>query len=142
MSTLFGIVIRKPWACTGPGQQFRGTAAYLAGAGPAQRESNLSALVEPVHLVQSGRHLLDFVDDDLCGSGTLGQFLAQQLWPLEISAILIGLEQVDPDGVGVRLVQQRRLAGLQGALQEERLVAGGGERQRSREHLIHFILIK
>ena len=61
---------------------------------------------------------------------------------VEIAAILIGLEQVDPDGVGVRLTEQRRLPGLPGAPQEERLATGGGESQGSREHVVHFIMIK
>ena len=119
-----------------------GAAPHLACAGAAQGESDLPALVEPVHLVEQGRHLLHFVDDDLCGPGPRGQFLAQYLGSLEIPAILIGLEQIDPDGVGVRLVEQGRLVGLPGPLQEERLEASCREAQRSREHTLHFIMIK
>ena len=97
--------------------------------------------MEPVHFVEQGRHFLYFVDDDLARPGSGGQLLTQQFRPLEIPAILVGLEQVNPDRVRVRLLEQGRLAGLTRPPEEERLAAGGRETQGSYEHELHFIMM-
>ena len=78
-----------------PSQEVRRAVADLAGAGAAQRKAETAVLDEPVNLV----------DDDLPGRVQVGrlQILAQKLGAGDIAAELVGLEQVEPDAVGVAL---------------------------------------
>jgi hypothetical protein len=84
-------------------------------------------LVKPVDLVQERRHLLYLVDDDLTNGRAHGELATEHLRILQIPAILVRFEQIDPHGVGIGGVQQRGLSGLAGPPQKEGLGACTGD---------------
>ena len=83
-------------------------------------------LVKPVDLVEERGHLLHLVDDHLAHGGALGQLASEPLGILEVPAKLVGLQEIDPDGVRVRRLQEGALAGLAGPPEEEGLGSRGG----------------
>ena len=68
--------------------------------------------MQPVGFVEQLRHLLDFVDDHLAHGFLRCDLGAEQLRVLQVAAVLLGLEQIEPEGVGVRGSQQSGFAGL------------------------------
>ena len=120
-----------------PSQEVRRAVADLAGAGAAQRKAEITVLDEPVNLVEQSGDFLNFVDDDLPGGVQVGrlQILAQKLGAGDVAAELVGLEQVEPDAVGVALPEQRALARLSRSPQKEGLGASMRERECSFKHL-------
>ena len=108
-------------------EQVGGSSPYLSSARSAEGEVQAPVFHEPVHLVKESRDLLDFVDDDLApGIRCLRlDFLAQQFRPGGVAAELVALEQVDPAPVRVAPAQERALARLARAPEEEGLLSGG-----------------
>jgi len=49
-----------------PPEEVHASTPQLARARAAQNDTQPAVLDQPVHLVEQGRHLLHFVDDDLC----------------------------------------------------------------------------
>ena len=124
-------------------QQVRRASPHLAGAGPAESEAQTAVLDQPVNLVQERRHLLDFVDDDLPGRRrALGfDLLTQEFRPDGVAAVLVRLEQVDPSALRVGVPQQRALARLARAPEEETLRSGRRKLQASLEHAAQSIMM-
>ena len=93
-----------------------------------------SVLEEPVHLVEDLRDLLHLVDDDLPHRATGVELLPKALRILQITAILLGFEQIDPECLRIGLPEQRRLSGLARAPKEKCLGASGGQTNGASEH--------
>jgi hypothetical protein len=91
-------------------------------------------LVKPVGLVEELGHFLHLVDDDLANGRALGELLPEHLGILQVSAILVRLEKIDPDGVRIGGPEERGLSGLSRSPQEEGLGPGSRKAQASREH--------
>lgn len=102
---------------------------------------NASILEEPVHLVQELRNLLHLVDHDLANRATGVELLPDAFRILQIAAILLGLQQIDPVRLRIGLAEQRRLSGLTRAPKEEGLRARGRQANGAREHKLQFIMI-
>jgi hypothetical protein len=64
-----------------------------------------------VNLIEELRDLLDLVEHDLAGRAG-SKLLPQELGTLEVRSKIVGLEQIDPEGVRVGGPQQGRLADL------------------------------
>lgn len=76
-------------------------------------------LVKPVDLVEDLGHFLHLVDDDLTDGPPQGELATECLGILQIPAILVRLEQIDPYGVRAGGLEERGLSSLPGSPQEE-----------------------
>ena len=72
--------------------------------------------------IQHGRHLLDFIDDDIAGIRSSRDQLAQALGSGQKKPLRLRLKKVDPNGVVAPFAQPGGFAGTTRAEKEE---AGG-----------------
>lgn len=89
--------------------------------------------MKEVDFIEQRRHFLDLVDHDLGWRGTRAEFLAKPLRPVEIAPELIGLQQVDPEGVRIALAEERGFARLPRPQEKEGLGSGLREGETSPE---------
>jgi hypothetical protein len=124
-------------------QEVGSTSLHLASAGAAECEPQAAVLDEPVDFVEQRRDLLDLVDDDLrIGRGPHGlELLPQILGMREVSAELLRPEKIDPRHIRIALPEERRLAGLARAPQEEALGPRCRKGEGSLEHALQSIMM-
>jgi hypothetical protein len=96
-----------------------------------------------MHLVEQRGDPLDPVDDDLAsGRGLLClELLPQELGTGDVAPELLGLEEIDPAAVRVRLPHQRALAGLAGSPQEEAFGARLRKPEAPLEHVLQSSMV-
>ena len=81
-----------------PGQQIPVPSPQFAGTGTRKDETQPPITFhQAMHNIEQRRHLLYFVDQHVARLGVTRNQLAQPLWPCQIEALCLRVEQVEPD---------------------------------------------
>ena len=81
------------------------TTLDFAGARPTECKVNAAVLVQPVHFIEELRDLLHLVDHHLANGGASRELGPEEIGVLQVAAVLLSLEQIDPQGVRIRCLQ-------------------------------------